>query len=219
MKKSESESLYKFRAVIFDMDNTLHDLHRAAFSAGDALMAYCGFFGDLHFYMLNLDKPTMVKESISRYAEDFGIKNTDECLNLFKAAELKSLELFDGIEDMLSELKAGCVKTAIISNSDSKMMKKRLNELGIEKYFDLIVTPETFGVKKPNPEVYEKTLQALNVTASETAMAGDRIDRDVEPARVNGIFGIHAWYGSFEKKDRICCAETPMELIKYIKQN
>ena len=105
-----------------------------------------------------------------------------------------------------------------MSNADAASTKIRLKALGLEDVFDIIVNPETFGVKKPNPEVFQKTLDALGVPADKAVMIGDRADRDVFPPREAGLSAIHIWFGSTDAKDDVACAETQDDVIRLLIQ-
>lgn len=207
------------RAVIFDMDNTLHDLRRAHLCAADALMAYCGVFSDLHFYSLNKNSPTMIEDVVTLYLADGVDADFDQCTWLYHTLELACISPFDGTEGVLSELTSAGIHLAVISNADRIDMEKRMAALGYGKYFELIVTPETFGVKKPDPLVYQKTMEALDVSAEETVMIGDKKNRDVKPPRELGIKGVHATFGSVDKRDNICAVDSPEEFLALIKKN
>ena len=204
---------FRFRAVIFDMDNTIHDLHGARAAAADAVMTWCGAGDDLYFLSLNRDTPTLIEDSVNTC---FGASRKD-AVWLYRAVERNSLHIFDGMRELLAELKKAGVKLAVISNADAKDLALRVKELGLEGIFDVLVTPETFGIKKPNPVVYLGTLEALQVAARDAVMIGDRVDRDVEPPRQVGIAGIHAWYGSFDMRDKICAVNDARELIEHLK--
>lgn len=207
------------RAVIFDMDNTLHDLRRARMCAADALMAYCGIFGDLHFYSLNKNPPSLIEDAVSLYLADGVEGEFQECTWLYHTLELACISPFEGVEEMLSELKSAGVRLAVISNADRPDMEKRMAALGYAHYFELIVTPETFGVKKPDPLVYQKTLEALDVLPEETVMIGDKKNRDVRPPRELGIKGVHATFGSVDKRDNICAVDSPAEFLALVKKS
>ncbi len=204
--------------MIFDMDNTLHDLRRAHMCAADALMAYCGVFGDLHFYTLNKNSPTMIEDVVTIYLADGVDADFDQCTWLYHTLELACISPFDGIEEMLGELKSAGIRLAVISNADRPDMEKRMAALGYGKYFELIVTPKTFGVKKPDPQVYLKTMEALGVSAEETVMIGDKKNRDVKPPRELGIKGVHATFGSVDKRDKICAVDSPAEFLALCKK-
>lgn len=206
---------FRFRAVIFDMDNTIHDLHAARFSAAGAVMSFCENEGDLPFILLKPDTPTLIEDSMREYIG----RDDSEAVWLFKAVERNALRIFDGIFELLSELKRAGVKLAVISNADAKDLALRVKELGLTGIFDILVTPDTFGVKKPKPEVYLKTLEKLGVAPSEAVMIGDRPDRDVEPPRGAGLSAVHAWYGSFDVRDKVCAVSDSRELISVLKKN
>lgn len=200
------------RAVIFDMDNTLHDLRGARFAAADALMAYCGVFGDLHFYSLNRNPPTLIEEAVSAYIADGVPVDPEVCAWLYHKLEHTCISAFDGMRDVLNTLKMDGVKLAIISNADPEETERRLNTMHLKSYFDVVITPDTFGIKKPNPLVFKKTLELLGVSAEEAVMIGDKKDRDVFPPRELKIFAIHALYGTLEKPDKECMVSKPSDI-------
>ncbi|HKM41664.1 MAG TPA: HAD family hydrolase [Methanocorpusculum sp.] len=209
-------SRFRPRAVLFDMDNTLHDLRGARFAAADALMAYYGVFGDLHFYSLNRNPPTLIEDAVSAYIADGVPADPEVCAWLYHTLEHACISSFDGITDVLDALKKDGVKLAVISNADPEDTEKRLANLHLRPYFNAVITPDTFGIKKPNPLVFKKTLNLLGVSAEETAMIGDKKDRDVFPPRELGIFAIHALYGTLEKPDRECMVSKPLEILELL---
>ena len=210
----------RFRAVLFDMDNTLHNLTAARACAIDAVTEWCNDAGgSLHYYFLNTDTPSLAEESLQQYLADLGMYSPDTiqaCSWLYHAVERHGLELIPGIEQLLRDLKGAGVRLAVISNAPGDQTRYRLKELGLTGYFDLVVTPETFGIKKPHPDVYLKTLACLDVAPKDAAMIGDKRNRDVIPPREVGIYGIHAAYGSMEKADPVA-ADTPAEILDLLR--
>jgi hypothetical protein len=81
---------YRFRAVLFDMDNTIHDLHSARFAAAGAVMSFRDSEGDLPFFLLKPDTPTLPEDSITEFR---GCADA-EAVWLFKAVERNSLRIF-----------------------------------------------------------------------------------------------------------------------------
>lgn len=207
---------FAYDAVLFDMDNTLHNLHAARFCAADALMAYKGTFPNLHFYALNRDNPNLMRTSITDFLSENGLEGVEECMWLYEKLELDCLREFTGMREVLEVLKAEGVKLAVVSNADIRSSAARLQEMNLDGFFDMVVTPETFGVKKPNPLVFVKTLDALGVVPERAVMIGDKIDRDVIPARETGLDAVHAWFGSLDEKDTVCCAEEPVDILRIL---
>ena len=208
----------RYEAVLFDMDNTLHNLYAARFAAAEALCAYKGVFGDLLFSLMNKDTPTLIPDMLSAYHAENRLDGLAESLHLYEALETACIRPYEMLCKLTRTLKENGVKVGLVSNADSASTKIRLKALGLEDVFDIIVNPETFGVKKPNPEVFRRTLDALGVPADKAVMIGDRADRDVLPPREAGLSAIHIWFGSTDAKDDVACAETQDDVIRLLIQ-
>ena len=162
----------RYEAVLFDMDNTLHNLYAARFAAAEALCAYKGVFGDLLFSLMNKDTPTLIPDMLSAYHAENRLDGLAESLHLYEALETVCIRPYEMLCKLTRTLKENGVKVGLVSNADAASTKIRLKALGLEEIFDIIVNPETFGVKKPNPEVFQKTLDALGVPADKAVMIG-----------------------------------------------
>ena len=208
----------RYDAVLFDMDNTLHNLYAARFAAAEAVCACKGVFGDLLFSILNPDTPTRIPDSLTEYFTENRLDGYDEMLYLIEVLERFCISQYQILCDLTRALKESGVSVGLISNADAESTKIRLKELNLEGVFDIVVNPETFGVKKPNPQVFQKTLEALGVTADKAVMIGDRHDRDVLPARNAGLSAIHIWFGSVDAKDDIMCAKTQEDVIRFLEK-
>ena len=57
--------------------------------------------------------------------------------------------------------------------------EKRLEEMGIRRYFDLIVTSAEEGVAKPDLRIFRIALARADCTPEQAVMIGDRIDNDI----------------------------------------
>ena len=208
----------RYEAVLFDMDNTLHNLYAARFAAAEAVCAYKGVFGDLLFSLMNKDTPTLIPDMLSVYHAENGLNGLEESLHLYETLETACIRPYEKLCKLTRTLKENGVKVGLVSNADSASTKIRMKVLGLEEVFDIIVNPETFGVKKPNPEVFRMTLDALSVPADKAVMIGDRADRDVLPPREAGLSAIHIWFGSTDAKDGVTCAETQDDVIRLLIQ-
>ncbi|MDE2517866.1 MAG: HAD family hydrolase [Methanocorpusculum sp.] len=189
------------RAVLFDLDNTLHSLIAARLTAVSTVAAWLNdVSGDLPFLFLHNDKPAMAENVLTAYLTgQNNLAALPAAARLYHTLERSCITPFPGIPDLLTDLQTAGVRLAVITNSDSAEAHLRLELLGIAGFFEAVVTPDTFGIKKPDPAVYQKTLDLLGVAAADTIMIGDRLDRDVTPAREAGMRAVHAAYGTFEK--------------------
>ncbi len=93
--------------------------------------------------------------------------------------------LFDAVpqaEETLVELKQKGFKLGIIANttiSREKDVRKTLQHLGLESYFDFIVTSVDAGCEKPDGRIFSIALQALGIKADEAVIVGDRVATDI----------------------------------------
>lgn len=82
----------------------------------------------------------------------------------------------------------------IITNGFNEVSFRKIENSGIAKYFDKIITSENAGAKKPNPQVFQYALQQANTTASESLMVGDNIEADIYGALAVGMKVIYYNY-------------------------
>jgi phosphoglycolate phosphatase len=85
----------------------------------------------------------------------------------------KELTLFDGVKDMLKELKQKGIKLALATNGYRDSTQKALKHLKIDGYFDLVVTFEDVKAPKPAPDMLFKILKNLNETPQNAIFIGD----------------------------------------------
>ena len=65
--------------------------------------------------------------------------------------------------------------------------EKRLEEMGMRRYFDVIVSSAEEGVAKPDPRIFNIALIRAGCTPEQAVMIGDRIDNDIVPAKQMGM--------------------------------
>ena len=65
--------------------------------------------------------------------------------------------------------------------------EKRLEGMGIRRYFDLIVSSAEEGAAKPDPGIFRLALSRACCTPEQAVMIGDRIDNDIVPAKQMGM--------------------------------
>ncbi len=73
-----------------------------------------------------------------------------------------------------------------------------LQTYGLLPYFKAIVESATAGVRKPNPSIWQKGVEAARCQPTQTIIVGDSFDKDILPARECGCHTI--WYKGEEWK-------------------
>jgi len=77
------------------------------------------------------------------------------------------LDAYPEVTDVLNRLKAGGMKTAILSNGSSKMLDSAIDSAGIAGSLDAVFSVDSVGIYKPHPSVYQMAVDGLSLRAVE----------------------------------------------------
>lgn len=124
------------------------------------------------------------------------------------------------VDEVLNELKKR-YKLGIITNtvtSGEEQVRIALRRIGLERYFDVIVTSVDVGYEKPDERIFFTALRKLSVKPNEAVMVGNRISKDILGANKLGMKSIlYKWNKRYA--DRITSPlEEPAYIISSIKQ-
>ncbi|MEN8704404.1 MAG: YjjG family noncanonical pyrimidine nucleotidase [Polaribacter sp.] len=206
----------KIEHVFFDLDHTLWDFEKNSDLAFQKVFEKQNITIDLDKFLevykpLNLEfwrlyREEKITKSELRYSR---LKNTfdaidfeisDEVIDIIAIEYIDFLphfnHLFDGTFEILDYLKDK-YNLHIITNGFEEIQAKKMESSKILDYFNVIVTSESVGVKKPNPRVFQFALEKANANASNSIMIGDSIEADIYGAINSGIKAIHC---NFEKE-------------------
>lgn len=86
---------------------------------------------------------------------------------------LDTIELMEGFHEFASEMRK-YYKLAIISNDSSRWSKYIRKKFEINQYFDVISISGDLKMAKPNPAIFELTMEKLECEASECVYVDDR---------------------------------------------
>lgn len=222
----EGQGIYfKIKAVIFDLDNTLVDFVEAKIKACRAVVERlgCGDADELLRYFLRSKHGFESHENIADYLRDKGIYSEElyrECCKIYDKVKLENIKLYPGIREVLSSLRQKGVKLAVVTDAENGHAISRLKKAGLEKYFDVIISADMTGKRKPEPDSLLLALKKLEVKAEEAAIVGDSLGRDIEAGKRLGMLTVYAAYGdrnfSESRNDRNKAdfvAERPEEIL------
>lgn len=97
----------------------------------------------------------------------------------------KRFMLFDDVLDMIDMLGARHLRVGVISNNDD--VAQYIDMLDVEHRFEVIVSPRTYNIAKPHPEIFRRTLEDMGIKPERTVYVGDSYDNDVVGARAVGM--------------------------------
>jgi putative hydrolase of the HAD superfamily len=210
----------KVKAVIFDLDDTLLNRNKT-------FDLYCDYLIDTFFpkdiynkeniklNMKNLDKNGYEDRNIfyRKIIENWNLKssvneleeNWFDQFDKFSVPECKLIEILNYLNKKY--------KLAIITNGSSIMQNKKIDALGIRKYFNEIIISNDVGIKKPNKEIFILACDRLKIIPSEVVYIGDNFDIDILGATNAGLKAI--WINKF--KIDICYENTVNELVSIMR--
>jgi len=70
-------------------------------------------------------------------------------------------------------------RLGLLTNGDPLAQRAKLATSGLEHFFDAVVVSGEHGIGKPDPRVFQIALDALQCPASEAAMVGNSLARDI----------------------------------------
>ena len=98
-------------------------------------------------------------------------------------------KLLDGSAAAIQGLREAGYKTCIVSNFDTRL-RPLLQGMGVDTLFDAIVVSAEVGAEKPNPVIFEKAFQLLDVEPAAAVHIGDDRRNDLFGARDAGCHAL-----------------------------
>ena len=161
------------KAVLFDLDRTLLDTNELIYNSFDRTFKdklgmelkkeeIVDFFG----------KP--LGEPFKKYVKK---DNVDDLIAYYREYNEKIHDnmcfAFDGVKELLDGLKEKGIKTGIVTSKRADLAIRGMKIAGIHEYMDVIITPESTELHKPNPQPALKACIDLGIEPSEAIMVGD----------------------------------------------
>ncbi|MFW6311279.1 MAG: YjjG family noncanonical pyrimidine nucleotidase [Nanoarchaeota archaeon] len=186
-----------YKLILLDADGTLFDYDKAErFALEQALIQY-SYKGDLkkirtRYRDINfnlweeLEKGIITKDQLrtERFIKLFNEYDLQYDVNEFSNYYLERLGegsfLIDGSEEICKYLN-GKYTLVILTNGMNKVQISRLEQSSIKQYINDIIVSEEIGVSKPNPYIFEYTLNRLNHSDKDSVIIiGDSLTSDIQ---------------------------------------
>jgi putative hydrolase of the HAD superfamily len=197
-------------AVLFDLDDTLHDdtlAYKTAarlvsqsiaseygIGAGALERAYVaqaeGFWSKMTSEQLTTRISGVRVTLWTAALATVGIEDArvaQRCADDYNRLRAESMELFPGALELLADLRERGLKLGLLTNGFSETHREKIALLGLNDAFDAIFIADEVGMLKPDPLLFEHCCHTLGVAPARTAMVGDRYERDVRGAHAAGL--------------------------------
>ena len=195
-----------YKAIIFDLDDTLYDYETINKIAVDKLCTFtCEKFGiteavfnEAFSWAKKRTKELLENTGSShnrmlycqKILEYLGKNPVDGPLELYDCywnSMLENMRLREGAIPLLKRLKADDVKIAICTDLTAHIQHRKIKKLGLVPYIDVLVTSEEAGIEKPGEKIYSLVIEKLNIPANACLFVGDSIEKDVEAPHKLGM--------------------------------
>lgn len=190
----------RYRNILFDLDGTLTDPKVG--------ITTCVQYALEHFGIREPDNTKLepfigppLKDSFMRFyqmEEETAQQAVEKYRERFSKVGLYENEIYEGIPDLLRELRSNGCCLAVASSKPTVFVKQILQYFEIEDYFDVAVGSELNGARVEKEEVVAEALRCMEkknpVDKSACVMVGDRCF-DIQGAKQNGLDSIGVAYG------------------------
>lgn len=207
-----------YQHIFFDLDRTLWDFDTNSHQALLEIMAehklsergvedasqFIDLYRDIneHYWGLyreqKIDKATLRWIRFGDTLARFGIQDKELALKLaemyIQISPLKT-GLMPGAKEALDYL-ASKYRLHIITNGFEEVQHLKLKQSGLEPYFEVVITSEQAGFKKPSPEIFNHACAMSGANATQSIMIGDDLQTDILGAQNSGMD--HVFYNPKE---------------------
>jgi len=214
----------KFKGVIFDLDGTLvNSIEDLADSMNRVLLNHHFPTHSIDAYKTFLGKGilNLVHVSIPETDQDEQTVNTcfTQMIDTYRNNCTIKTKPYDGIIDLLDELKSRKIKLNVLSNKADKFTKEIVQKL-LPDYFDIVTGLTTEETKKPNPKIALQMSTKMGINTENILFIGDT-GIDMQTSSNANMHGVGVLWGFREKEELInsgakSIISHPMELINLI---
>lgn len=179
------------KALIFDMDGTLVDSELIHFKAWKETLANYGVshfpFEEFISYV-GTSNEKLARDYIRSDGLDIGMERLVREKQGIYLEMISGIKLLHGVEAAIRNY-FGNYRLAVASSSDCIELEKILETAGIRSSFEQVVGGDLVERKKPDPEIYLKTISLLSLTPRE-CVAFEDSESGLIAAKDAGMFAV-----------------------------
>lgn len=194
--------------VLFDLDDTLLDFHKAeavairktlaavGAPATDAVAARYSAINDAHWKRLEKGELTRIEVLTGRFAQLFselGIDSSaEEAWHIYEGNLSEGHWFIDGAIEVLRTLSPHYA-LYLVSNGTASVQDKRIESAEIAPYFEKIFISQRVGINKPAKEFFDRCFAEIpDLDPTRTIIVGDSLTSDIQGGRNAGI--LTCWF-------------------------
>lgn len=214
------------KAAIFDLDGTLSDSIASMKKCTDEAVApfgYGPFSEEQYKYFVGDGAANLIKRALIA-GGDRGLEHYEEAFaryqELFRTGCMYKVRPYDGIPELLEELKKRGMKIAVLSNKPHARTIDVIETLFGKGYFDVIQGQKDGVPIKPDPQGVFEILKTLQIDVEDIVYLGDT-STDMQTGKNAGAFTVGVLWGfrdrqELEENHADAVIAHPLELLKLL---
>lgn len=201
-----------YKAVIFDLDDTLINRKQAVnnlfdiilnrFYEDDKLQNYDQMIKKFKEYDFehtgDPDKTKVLKPFFKNYPPDTILKE-NQMITFWNDTLPGAFAPDSNVLNLLSII-SNNYKIAIITNGTTYRQKVKIKNSNLGSFMDEIIISEEVGISKPDPDIFNLTLDRLDVSANEAIFVGDNLELDVKGSQNAGLTDV--WFNPYHSQNK-----------------
>ena len=190
------------KRLLFDLDGTLTDSSEGIINSVLYALRKHHITEDNHESLRAFIGPPLIDSFMQKYnvSQNKAEQMTTSYREYFSEKGIYENKLYDGISDMLRDLKANSFRCFLATSKPKVYAEKILKHFNIFTFFTAVYGPQMDGKHNSKTELLAWLLEKEKLHPSQCIMIGDR-KYDMQAARDNGIFatGVSYGFGSHEE--------------------
>lgn len=169
----------KINTVIFDMDGVIFDTERIYLETWNDVFDKYGYKMTKEVYtsVMGVGRKNVINTFKDIYGDDLPIdkmyKEKDQIL--FNRIEEGTVPTKEGVHEVLKFLRKNDYKIALATSAKRERVDKHLKDTKLEGAFDVIVCGDEVDKAKPNPEIFLKVANKLEVDRERCIVVEDSL--------------------------------------------
>ena len=168
-----------FDTILFDLDDTLHDRNKS-------LCKFVELFKQKYFYAMNYDsnlimkdvfieidmqgyrpRKEMFEELLNRISWKYR-PDINELIEFWNVEFPKCATPMANLYGVLDYFMNQNIKMGIVTNGNTDFQNIKIDTLNLRKYMKTIIISEEVNIRKPDPQIFNIALSAINSTNETT---------------------------------------------------
>ena len=200
----------KITDIFFDLDHTLWDFEANSAATFENILPPFNFpfssqtfmtvYSPINHAYWKLYRENRITTEELRFVrlqktfESLGYPQSDEVIHRISDTYIDQLSththLFTGTLGLLEKLQKQ-YRLHIITNGFEQVQQKKIKNAGIADFFEVVLTAEKAGIKKPASAIFKQALAMADSSPEKALMIGDSYEADIAAALALGMQAIH----------------------------